>query len=182
MGSQCSRPSKPTSTHGLSARDGSHQQSVPVPEEFDAPPSYEDAQHHTSPPAPSVPSSANFQPSDSPRSAASSITGEDTPLRYRTGGQEPTAPSSAEAYRSPQPMSTSPNPLAARREKLEGQPGCCFSSTGGCCFSDYGGCCFSSNGACCFSNNEACCFSDHGACCFSDNGGCCCNGCAGSEK
>lgn len=156
--------SQPTSQHGFSARDDSHQQSVPVPEEFDPPPSYEDAQHHTSPPAPTAPSSANVQASHSPGSSASSITGEDVPLQYRPNGQEPTARSSTEAYCSPKPMTSSPTTLAAGRER--GEPSCCFSYSDGCCFSSNDACCFSDNGACCFSDHGGCCFSDHGACCF----------------
>ncbi|UNI19778.1 hypothetical protein JDV02_005935 [Purpureocillium takamizusanense] len=59
--------------------------------------------------------------------------------------------------------------------KLDGEPGCCVSSSGGCCFSSRGGCCFSDRGGCCFSDRGGCFFSDTGGCFFSSGGACCCS-------
>ncbi|RKU44673.1 hypothetical protein DL546_004140 [Coniochaeta pulveracea] len=156
-----------TSKPGPTLQYDSHQQSVPIPEHFDAPPSYAEAQQSTtsasatSPPSDSHPHSQNHIASSPRSSASSNIPGEGVPLQHRN-----VQPKMTTGYQSPPPMT-------AAQPSDEDEPDCCCSSSGGCCFSTNGGCCFSTNGGCCFSKNGGCCFSRNGGCCFGKNGGCC---------
>lgn len=155
---------------GPSLQYNSHQQSVAMPEDLDAPPAYTEVQQQqtTSGSATLPPLATQYQCqphihiTSSPGSSASSISaGEGVPLQHQH-----VDPKISTAYRSPQPMT-------AVKPADEHDAGCCFSSSGGCCYSTNGGCCFSTNGGCCFSKNGGCCFSSNGGCCFGKNGGCC---------
>ena len=175
-----------------SVNDG-YQQTVPMAEEFEAPPPY--SQHANRGESSIRPLSSHSHSSDS------SVHGEDIPLQHQStranrrpgaDGYEPNRAASAAANSATKdvPFKTQdPMNMGLTSEQWDSDPGCCGSksggcclsetggcigsSQGGCCFSDGGGCMFSSNGGCCFSDNGGCCFSDHGGCCFSDHGGCC---------